>query len=36
MAKRVIVALMDGVRPDAIGKVNHPFFEKLKNHILNF
>ena len=27
MGKRVIVALMDGVRPDAI---THPFFEKLK------
>lgn len=31
MAKRVIVALMDGVRPDAIGVCKHPFFEKLKN-----
>ena len=30
MAKRVIVALMDGVRPDAIEAVSHPFFEKLK------
>ena len=35
MAKRVIVALMDGVRPDAIGKVNHPFFEKLKKQGLS-
>ena len=29
MAKRVIVALMDGVRPDAISRIRHPFFEKL-------
>lgn len=31
MGKRVIVALMDGVRPDAIEACDHPFFEKLKN-----
>ena len=30
MGKRVIVALMDGVRPDAIVASKHPFFEKLK------
>ena len=30
MAKRVIIALMDGVRPDAIEACDHPFFEKLK------
>lgn len=30
MDKRVIVALMDGVRPDAIAACKHPFFEKLK------
>ena len=29
MAKRVIIALMDGVRPDAITQIRHPFFEKL-------
>ena len=29
MAKRVIVALMDGVRPDAIEKIAHPFFTRL-------
>ena len=32
MAKRVIVALMDGVRPDAINACKHPFFEKLKKN----
>ena len=32
MAKRVIVALMDGVRPDAIAACKHPFFEKLKKN----
>lgn len=31
MAKRVIIALMDGVRPDAIEASRHPFFEKLKS-----
>lgn len=30
MGKRVIIALMDGVRPDAIEACGHPFFEKLK------
>lgn len=30
MAKRVIVALMDGVRTDAIERVDHPFFRQLK------
>lgn len=29
MSKRVIIALMDGVRPDAITQIRHPFFEKL-------
>lgn len=31
MSKRVIIALMDGVRPDAIAACGHPFFEKLKS-----
>ena len=35
MAKRVIIALMDGVRPDAIEAVSHPFFEKLKKQGLS-
>lgn len=30
MGKRVIVALMDGVRPDAIAACAHPFFDRLK------
>ena len=30
MAKRVIVAIMDGVRPDAISACKHPFFTRLK------
>lgn len=30
MSKRVIVALMDGVTPEAITACAHPFFEKLK------
>ena len=29
MPKRVVIALMDGVRPDAITQIRHPFFEKL-------
>ena len=29
MAKRVIIALMDGVRPDAIRACGHPFFDML-------
>lgn len=30
MAKRVIIAIMDGVRPDAIAACEHPFFQRLK------
>lgn len=30
MAKRVIVALMDGIRPDAIAACGHPFFDTLR------
>lgn len=30
MAKRVIIALMDGVRPDAIRASGHPFFDMLR------
>lgn len=30
MAKRVIAAIMDGVRPDAITACGHPFFSKLR------
>lgn len=30
MAKRVVIALMDGVRPDAIERLGHPFFENLE------
>ena len=35
MAKRVIIALMDGVRPDAITACDHPFFTKLKKQGLS-
>lgn len=30
MAKRVVIALMDGVRSDAIEQIGHPFFETLR------
>lgn len=29
MSKRVIIALMDGVRPDALSAIEHPFFHTL-------